>query len=543
MEKAVTHRFRIGRKAGLAFVVLSCISANAESACFVDQTAGGRNDGSSWVDAYTDLQSALGSEACNEIWVAKGVYKPSPTDTSISFEVRSHVQVYGGFVGRETTREQRDVEHNVTVLSGDIGNDDANATTTQIDSTWADIAGSNTEEVVLMDGTSGHPIDTDTTLDGFTITAGSCDSSLGGGLICIGGGAGGKCNPTLRNLIFSGNGSDICLGGAVFSDGNSGGESSPQFSQVTFYGNAAYDGGAVYADGSAGGRSNPSFTDVSFGYNWADQDGGALYVDASSGGHIRADVMRATFDSNDALRTGAFASQDSDAGIVEVSIDSSTFQENASGGDGGAMRFYSAGGSTSASLVNSTFYRNEARHAGGAIDLLSEPGSAACGGISVLVNNTTMALNAAVGNMLSLDDAKGGAVAVHAEPGCMADARVMNSILWGNYVVWDGPGQEVWLDSGSASFDHNVVEHGCPAGTSCTAVSSSDPLLGAFGYYFAPTMLLRPGMGGSAVDAGDDSTCASIDQRGFSRPQGSHCDLGAVEMRRPSDDVVYPPGF
>ena len=32
-------------------------------------------------------------------------------------------------------------------------------------------------------------------------------------------------------------------------------------------------------------------------------------------------------------------------------------------------------------------------------------------------------------------------------------------------------------------------------------------------------------------DAGDDATCPSTDQRGITRPQGAHCDIGAYESR------------
>ena len=43
-----------------------------------------------------------------------------------------------------------------------------------------------------------------------------------------------------------------------------------------------------------------------------------------------------------------------------------------------------------------------------------------------------------------------------------------------------------------------------------------------------PTMALLPGS--PAIDAGDDSTCATTDQRATTRPQGAHCDIGAFEL-------------
>ena len=47
------------------------------------------------------------------------------------------------------------------------------------------------------------------------------------------------------------------------------------------------------------------------------------------------------------------------------------------------------------------------------------------------------------------------------------------------------------------------------------------------------------GPGSAALDAANDATCAAapvnnLDQRGFTRPQGLHCDIGAVEQYCPN---------
>ena len=39
------------------------------------------------------------------------------------------------------------------------------------------------------------------------------------------------------------------------------------------------------------------------------------------------------------------------------------------------------------------------------------------------------------------------------------------------------------------------------------------------------------GAGSAAIDAGNNATCASKDQRGIARPQGAACDLGAYEVK------------
>ncbi len=50
-----------------------------------------------------------------------------------------------------------------------------------------------------------------------------------------------------------------------------------------------------------------------------------------------------------------------------------------------------------------------------------------------------------------------------------------------------------------------------------------------------PTWTMALGPGSAAIDAGVDAICAvapvnNLDQRGVTRPQGSHCDIGAVEQ-------------
>jgi hypothetical protein len=72
-----------------ALLSLPCALPAMAARCYVDHAASGANSGATWTDAYTDLQSALIDTDCTEIWVAQGVYKPTPgSDQTISFDIK-----------------------------------------------------------------------------------------------------------------------------------------------------------------------------------------------------------------------------------------------------------------------------------------------------------------------------------------------------------------------------------------------------------------------------------------------------------------------
>jgi hypothetical protein len=73
----------------------------------------------------------------------------------------------------------------------------------------------------------------------------------------------------------------------------------------------------------------------------------------------------------------------------------------------------------------------------------------------------------------------------------------------------------------------SVVQGGYAGGTNIIA---TDPKLGALGNYGGFTQTIPIQSGSSAIDKGNDSVCPATDQRGVSRPQGAHCDIGAFEL-------------
>jgi len=292
---------------GVGASLLCLLASPVKAICFVTANGASSNTGDQWASPY-DLQTALKSSSCTEIWVAAGAYFPtSDANPAISFTIKHGKSIYGGFAGTETQRSQRDPATNRTILSGDIDHNDAG--NDGIDSNPEQIVGGNSFHVVVVDGTTAFgPVGPDTVLDGFTVTGGSAYNAnyaqLGGGLLCFGV-SGGVCNPTLSQLVFSGNGA--LEGGAIYNAGT-GGESSPRILASTFTGNSTavisnFGGGGVSSpvivnstfvnntcpvifNRSIGGISSPTLINVTISGNMAAIGpgcGGAIYDSASTG--------------------------------------------------------------------------------------------------------------------------------------------------------------------------------------------------------------------------------------------------------------------
>ncbi len=172
---------------------------------YVDIDASNNNDGSSWDDAFTSLQDALAvAVTSDQIWVAEGVYYPDlgtaqiDNDVNSTFTVPNGVKIYGGFNGTETAFAERDVKSRVTILSGDIDENDSNDDSNFVAETWTDLQGANAYHLMTATGT-----DATTILDGLTMTAGwAAGSGLddeGAVIVCDG------ASPSLNNLMVIGN--------------------------------------------------------------------------------------------------------------------------------------------------------------------------------------------------------------------------------------------------------------------------------------------------------------------------------------------------
>ncbi len=315
--------------------------------CHVTTAGNSGNSGADW-SSPLDLQSAIGSAACSEIWVAAGVYTPttSPVEPDVSFRINREVAIYGGFNGTETARDERDPRSNVTVLSGDIENDDVNDDGNGIAESYSDIIGSNSYHVVYVDGATLQPITSATVLDGFTITAGRANGGgqhdSGAGLYCLGTGVSGAgCAPTLTQLAFSGNHANSS-GGAVFNDGSAGGNASPSFRQVDFHGNFASHGGAMYNWGEAG-NSSPLFDTVTLHGNRVNFNGAAIYNYGASGGQASPILVNVTISDNHGQSGGGLLNFCGSSGASSPTLTNVTIVGNFATTAGGGLRNWSSG--------------------------------------------------------------------------------------------------------------------------------------------------------------------------------------------------------
>ena len=138
-----------------SFLVFS-LSAYSKS-YYVDSSAVGANDGSSWVNAYDSLHKALDVAVSGDtILVAEGTYKVSPdADRTACFRMPSGVVLMGGYL---SGGGGRDIWGHPTILSGDIG--------VQGDPT------DNTYHVLYLSQTNPA-----TVIDGIFITGGYADGS------------------------------------------------------------------------------------------------------------------------------------------------------------------------------------------------------------------------------------------------------------------------------------------------------------------------------------------------------------------------------
>jgi hypothetical protein len=478
-----TKRFSSPARLGVALALATALTfgaiapASAAVIIYVRAGTGGANNGTSWADAYHDLGTALTSAVSgDQIWVAKGTYKPGASRFS-SFVLKTNgVAVYGGFAGTETLLSQRQPAVNVTILSGELG---------------APGNGDNLYHVVMSSGTDATAV-----LDGFTVTGGNANGAApddrGGGIYADNAGL------KLANVTFSNNHANV-YGGSMYNVGGA-----PVLNNVTFYNNwAAYGtadgrGGAIYNN-----NSSPTLTKVTFTTNSALVEGGAIANVNLSHPYLKNVV----FSGNTAAYGGAMYNE-----ATSPALDSVTFTGN-SAGQGGGMYTFNA----SPTLTNVTFSGNSATesycdgHAGFGGGMMNYYDS------SPTLRNVTFSGNTAACNGDGMMTDTGG------------HPRIYNSIFWGN-----GAHEIINAVAAPSDIEYSIVKGGCPtdfAPSTCDHVLNADPKLRPLAGNGGYTKTMALGAGSAAIDKGNNSASAAQDERGVTRPQAGNCDIGAYEVK------------
>lgn len=328
------------------FAALTSFSALSVTV-YVDLNATGANSGVNWTDAFVDLQDAIAfSSFGDDIWVAQGTYKPTAgTSRSIYFVIKNGTKIYGGFSGIETALNQRDVDLNVTILSGEIGSG------TPYD---------NSYHVV-----SFYNVANQTRLDGCRIVGAYNTSGYGGGAVSV------ASSPIVANCIFAGNYA-----------GEGGGAMNHSTSGILTLDNCIFDGnvGNTYGGGALRLYTGTvNITDCYFKSNQSNTYGGAIFIygaivnisntvfagniSQTSGAAIRVSDV-GTLHLSNSLVVGNYTSSD---GIIVSStfsnnsahtIKNCTIVDNKQDNGGGSSLASTVSLGNEASITNSIIYGN-----------------------------------------------------------------------------------------------------------------------------------------------------------------------------------------
>ncbi|MFN8160326.1 MAG: CSLREA domain-containing protein [Solirubrobacterales bacterium] len=205
--------------------------------------------------------------------------------------------------------------------------------------------------------------------------------------------------------------------------------------------------------------------------------------------------------------------------VRETTVSGNTALANSTNAGGGGISVGDFGGGTTR-LFNTTVSGNSTRGVGG--------------GISVYAGQTTAHGSTIVFNTADSDaDGTGGGGGIS---GFVAFA---NSIVAANKDL--NPGVKSPDCSGASSAGHSLVGDTNGCGTGPSDVTGKAPLLGPLAANGGPTKTHLPKAASPAVNRGSPlkpgkdvlgtGACTARDQRGIRRPQGSRCDIGAVERR------------
>ncbi len=582
VEGAMTMVVSFGR---VGTDIVTGLLANYDTV-FVDGSALGNNNGTSWKDAFTDLRHAL-TRARNglTILVAEGIYYPDSLDRDASFALKNGVRMYGGYPSGGGARDT--ALFSATVLSGASHQNDMPHYEEGPKSTFnAVVKADNVDASCCIDGFTIIGSNNFEMERGMTVTDGAplihnCTFAhnslipdfdlyveqdvMGAGLYLI------NSSPEIRDCIFhhnvvddDGAGTIQVLGGALCSSGGR-----PKLFDCVFYDNQCIaphttcSGGAVHMtegtmenciylnNKSRGDIANEGAVhigsgtitgcifknDTAFGWNWSRS--GAVGMEKGS-------IEGCCFYDNLCTSMGAFGGAVS---IRDGSVANCLFSGNIS--DGFIHEGYSGaldinnGKVVSCTFLNNSCNGNDSAR-GGAVRMVE----------GILANCTffgnrcsTLYMQSYGGAVVIEEDARlvnctfhsnkitstteynpdlicsGGAVAFRSNP---SKSGVFNCIFWGDSACNSSEiyGSPQW-------FWYNIIQNGY-TGEGGYHTITDDPLLSPPGDNGGPVPTIAIAPDSPARNAGyvlyseDDNVF--VDARGFPRSDGKP-DIGAFEIQ------------
>ena len=210
--------------------------------------------------------------------------------------------------------------------------------------------------------------------------------------------------------------------------------------------------------------------------------------------------------------------------LTNVTISGNTASGANPLGGGGIAHFGGA-----ATLNNVTISGNKATNTGGVANGGSGGGISIYNPATLNLNNVTIVNNSASASVAHLGT--GGGIDVRADT-----VNFKNTLIAGNTSSGAGPDCDGILTSQGYNLIQNTAN--CViAGNTTGNVTGQDPLLTPLSNNGGATQTHGLLSSSPAIDAGNPAApgsggnaCEASDQRGVTRPQGTRCDIGAVEI-------------
>ena len=337
----------------MSVFLVGVMSGSAAGAIrYVDGGATGANNGSTWADAHIFLSDAIFAAGwSDEIWVAAGTYKPDQStakpggsgDRTATFQLKN---LYGGFAGTETSRDQRDWRRNKTILDGDLNGNDTSGFMNRSDNSYHVASGGGFSNI----------------LDGFIIKGGCANASSGGQ--AYGGGIS-TGNATIQNCLLTDN-------LARFGGGYNG--SGPLI-------NCIFDSNKAHVSG------------------WESNGGGIYYYGS--------EVYNCVFQDNDATWGGGAYCYGDGAKFVNCTFSGNYSSQYGDSGDALYISTWFSGGGNTSYLYNCIFWNNSASahsiylksYSGGAIGLDVDYCDIEGGSVEIEKDGPNITINWGTGNI------------------------------------------------------------------------------------------------------------------------------------------------